>query len=205
MQPLPHFKALVDGLPPDGQKKPLLCFLHGKGERGSNLGAVRAHGPPQLFPRFGLDRFIVLSPQCPDDRKWDAAQLEEFVTAFIGGNPVDPARLYLTGLSLGGEGGWQLLLRAPRRFAASVLICGRVDPTTVRELRGPLNPLWLFHSAGDKVVPVASSDGLSRELEAIGAPVTYTRYRSQDHVQTWQEVYGSTRVFDWLLQHVDAV
>jgi predicted peptidase len=201
MSRLPHFNYLVDGLPQDGQPKPLLLFLHGKGERGTDPQAVRAHGPPHLYPRHGLDRFIVLSPQCPDDRKWDAAHLDEFLTAFSDGNRIDPTRIYLTGLSLGGEGGWHLLLRGPRRFAASILICGRIDPASVRELVLPMNPVWLFHSAGDKVVPVAHSDGLARELEAVGAPVTYTRYRSQDHVQTWKEVYGGPGVFDWLLQH----
>ena len=205
MTSLPHFRALVDGVPPDGQKKPLLLFLHGKGERGNNPEAVRAHGPPHLFPKHGLDRFIVLSPQCPDDRKWDAGHLEEFLLAFCDAHPIDMGRIFLTGLSLGGEGGWNLLLRNPGRFAASVLISGRVDPTTVRELKAPLNPIWLFHSAADKVVPVAHSDGLATELQAIGAPVTFTRYRSQDHVKTWQEAYGSPRVFDWLLQHRTAL
>jgi predicted peptidase len=198
---LPHYSHLVDGLPRAGERKPLLLFLHGKGERGQNLKAVRAHGPPQLYPRHGLDRFIVLSPQCPAEEKWDAGKLDEFLSAFCQGSPVDPSRIYLTGLSLGGEGGWNLLRLRPERFAASVLICGRVAPETTRGLTLRLNPIWLIHSAADDAVPVSHSDTLFAELKAIGAPVTYTRYDSFGHVKTWQEAYRGTRLYDWLLQY----
>src|SRR5215831_17944645 len=155
MQRLPHYEYIVDGLPPPGQRKPLLLFLHGKGERGNNLAALRAHGPPQLFPRFGLDRFILVCPQCPDDRKWEASHLEDFLDEFRKSYSVDDARVYLTGLSLGAEGGFHLLLRKPERFAASVLICGRIDLKTAPRLPRFTKPIWLVHSAGDDIVPVA--------------------------------------------------
>jgi predicted peptidase len=198
---LPHYRYVVDGLPHAGEKKPLLLFLHGKGERGRDPNVVRAHGPPHLYPRFGLDRFIVLSPQCPDDQKWNTGHLEEFLTAFCSTHAVDPRRVYLTGLSLGGEGGWNLLTRCPERFAASVLICGRVDPATLKNLRRPTTPIWLVHSAKDESVPVALSDGLFDALRALDARLTYTRYDSLGHVQTWQEAYSSSSLFDWLLRH----
>jgi predicted peptidase len=197
----PHYPYLVDGFPRGGERKPLLLFLHGKGERGENPKAVRAHGPPKLYPRHGLDRFILLSPQCPAEEKWDAVKLDEFLTAFCEKNPVDAGRTYLTGLSLGGEGGWNLLRLRPERFAASVLICGRIDPQTTRGLALPMTPIWLIHSAGDDAVPVAHSDTLFEALKAIGAPVTYTRHDSFGHVKTWEEAYRGTRLYDWLLQY----
>jgi predicted peptidase len=201
MQRLPHYEYIVDGLSPAGERKPLLLFLHGKGERGRDLAQVRAHGPPHLFPRFGLERFVVVSPQCPSDRNWDAAHLEEFLDAFRKSCLVDDDRTYLTGLSLGGEGGFHLLARRPDRFAASVLICGRTDLKAFRRLPRFTRPIWLIHSAGDDVVPVAHSDALFDALRAMRAPVTYTRYDSQSHVRTWQEAYGSRLLFDWLLEH----
>src|SRR5581483_5009583 len=180
---------LVDGLPPahSAGPKPLLLFLHGKGERGDDVRKVRAHGPPLLFPKFGLDRFIVLSPQCPEEEKWDDEKLDAFLTAFCRTHPVDPKRIYLTGLSLGGEGAFHLLLRRRERFAAAVLICGRVSPKATIDLTGPLPPTWLFHSARDEVVPVTASDVVHEAFKKIGAPVRYTRYDSVGHVRTWQD------------------
>jgi predicted peptidase len=202
MQNLPHYGYLVDGVPASGALKPLLLFLHGMGERGRNPDAVRAHGPPHVYPQFGLDRFIVVSPQCPPDQKWDARHLDEFLTAFCKDHPVDARRVYLTGLSLGGEGAWHLLARCPERFAASVLICGRVTPPPTREVVARLKkPIWLIHSAADAAVPVACSDGVFDALRGVAAPVTYTRYASLGHVQTWQEAYHDRLLFDWLLRH----
>jgi predicted peptidase len=203
-----EFKYLVDGLAPPRAAdasasvlKPLLLFLHGKGERGDDLRKVRAHGPPQLFPKLGLDRFIVLSPQCPDEEKWNAEKLDAFLTAFCQAHPVDQRRIYLTGLSLGGEGAFHLLLRWKVRFAAAVLICGRISPKATEGLTGPLPPTWLFHSARDEVVPVTASDVVHAAFEKLGAPVRYTRYDSVGHVRTWQDAYGDPRLYDWLLEH----
>ncbi len=201
MRTPPHYSYVVDGLPKAATPKPLILFLHGKGERGTDLSAVRAHGPPHLYPKYGLDRFIVLSPQCPADEKWDATKLDEFLTAFADEHAVDRQRIYLTGLSLGGEGAFDLLARCKDRFAASVLICGRVAPAAAQAIRGPLNPIWLFHSVRDEIVPVAHSDGLHEALQKLGGVVTYTRYDSLKHIQTWLKAYSGRRIFDWLLEH----
>ncbi len=201
MRTLPHYDYLLDGASEDQSPKPLILFLHGKAERGSDLAAVRAHGPPHLFPKFGLGRFQILSPQCPTEEKWDPAKLDDFLSAFVAKHPVDARRVYLTGLSLGGEGGFHLLVRNPTRFAAAVLICGRVDPKATEGLTGPWPPTWLVHSARDEVVPVAHSDAVFAALKKLGAKVKYSRYRLVRHVQTWQEAYGSTKVYDWLLTH----
>lgn len=202
MQDLPHFPYLLDGLSGAGEPKPLLLFLHGKGERGADPNAVRAHGPPRLFPHHGLDRFVLLSPQCPDDRKWQAEDLAEFLQAFCQRYPIDPRRIYLAGLSLGAEGGWNLLSLEPQRFAASVLICGRIQamPALTRVARAK-RPIWLVHSAADAVVPVSHSDDLFDALRDEGAPVTYTRYDALDHIESWQQFFADGFVFDWLLRH----
>lgn len=196
-----EYKYLVDGLSPAGVAKPLLLFLHGKGERGDDLRKVRAHGPPHLFPKFGLDRFIVLSPQCPDEEKWNPEKLDGFLTGFCETHPVDLGRVYLTGLSLGGEGAFHLLVRCRERFAAAVLICGRVHPSAAEGLAGTMPPTWLIHSARDEVVPVAASDAVYEAFKKLGAPVKYTRYDSHGHVRTWQDAYHGKKLYDWLLEH----
>jgi len=200
MNRLPHYLHDVLGLPPASQRKPLLLFLHGLGECGQDLALVRSHGPPKLFPTLDLDRFIVLSPQCPV-APWNEAHLEEFITAAIRMYPVDEQRVYLTGVSMGGVGAWNLATRCPAIFAAVAPVCGTGDPGRANALVNPrVRPIWLFHSAADDVMPVAGSDALFHSLGQARADVTYTRYRSLDHAQTWERAYGSPMLYHWFLR-----
>jgi poly(3-hydroxybutyrate) depolymerase len=109
-----------------GQKWPLLLFLHGAGERGNDLNLVKKHGPPKLMEQGKEFPFIVVAPQCPSESWWTeeldalAALLDEVQSRYA----VDPDRVYLTGLSMGGFGTWTLACRYPERFAAIAPICG---------------------------------------------------------------------------------
>ena len=179
--------------------QPLLLFLHGSGESGTELEKVKTNGPPKLFPRFGLDRFSVVAPQCPDESGWEPARLASFLAEVIEQSRADARRIYVTGLSMGGTGALDLAAEIPDRFAAATILCGEGDPSKAQQL-GRL-PLWLFHSASDGAVPVESGDRLFDALRAQSAPVTYTRYRDADHGQTWERAYGSPLMYDWLLQH----
>src|SRR5262245_45281745 len=85
--------------------QPLLLFLHGSGESGTELDRVKVHGPPKLFPRFGLDRFSVVAPQCPDEKiGWEPARLAAFLDEIVEQTGADAGRIYATGLSMGGTG-----------------------------------------------------------------------------------------------------
>jgi predicted peptidase len=181
--------------------QPLLLFLHGSGESGTELERVKVHGPPKLFPRFGLDRFSVVAPQCPDETVgWDPARLATFVAEVVEQIRADASRVYVTGLSMGGTGALDLAAEIPDRIAAATILCGEGDPAKATQLRGL--PLWLFHSAADGAVTVDHGDRLFDALRALNAPVTYTRYRDADHGQTWERAYGSPLMYDWFLQHV---
>lgn len=133
---------------------PVLLFLHGSGERGSDLWKVAMHGPPKLLrgdlatpvsagatpaapaesPETHARReqsavmlkeaFIVISPQCPAGGRWDDDALLALLDDVLAKQRGDPQRIYLTGLSMGGYGTWSLGLRHPERFAAIVPICG---------------------------------------------------------------------------------
>jgi predicted peptidase len=180
--------------------RPLLLFLHGSGESGTELERVKVHGPPKLFPRFGLDRFSVVAPQCPDEKVgWDPARLATFLAGVIEQTAADARRIYVTGLSMGGTGALDLAAETPDLFAAATILCGEGHPSKAQRL-GRL-PLWLFHSAVDGAVEVHHGDGLFDALRAQNAPVTYTRYRDADHVATWERAYGSSLMYDWFLQH----
>jgi len=179
--------------------RPLLLFLHGSGESGTELEKVKTNGPPKLFPRFGLDRFSVVAPQCPDESGWEPARLAALLSDIVERTRADARRIYVTGLSMGGTGALDLAAEIPDRLAAAAILCGEGDPSKARTL-GRL-PLWLFHSAADATVAVENGDRLFDALRAQNAPVTYTRYSDADHGGTWERGYGSPLLYDWLLQH----
>ena len=181
-------------------EQPLLLFLHGSGESGTELEKVKTNGPPKLFPRLGLDRFSVVAPQCPDESGWEPARLAAFLAHVVEQTRADASRIYVTGLSMGGTGALDLAAEIPDRLAAAAILCGEGDPSKAWQL-GRL-PLWLFHSAADRSVAVEHGDRLFDALRATNAPVTYTRYRDLDHGGTWERGYGSPLLYDWLLQHV---
>ncbi|HEX6239234.1 MAG TPA: PHB depolymerase family esterase, partial [Polyangiales bacterium] len=111
------------------EPRPLLLFLHGVGERGSDIARVATHGIPQLLELGKNFPFIIVSPQCPEDRTWDELTegLLELLAKVVGAFRADPARLYLSGISMGAFGAWKLAAHAPGTFAALVPICGGAE------------------------------------------------------------------------------
>src|SRR6185312_957721 len=106
------------------QRWPLILFLHGAGERGTNVWLVAKHGPPKIDTTMTNFPFIVVSPQCPDGKAWSDDVLLALLDQVEAKYRVDTHRVYLTGLSLGGFGTWSLGLHHPERFAAIAPICG---------------------------------------------------------------------------------
>jgi predicted peptidase len=178
--------------------RPLLLFLHGIGERGTDLEKVKAYGPPKLFPQYGLDRFSLLAPQCPEGRFWDGGLLNIFVERVVGQVNADVRRIYLTGFSMGGFGAWELAAEIPERFAAVAIVSGGGNPLHARKFSSL--PIWLFHSAADEAIKVENGDTLFESLRAQNAPVNYTRYHDAGHVATCERAYTSSLLYDWLLQ-----
>ena len=116
-------------MPRDYNKKkdakwPVLLFLHGAGERGDDLNRVKVHGPPKLVENGRSLPFIIVSPQCPKGKVWDADVLTTLLDHVCDTYRVDKARQYLTGLSMGGYGTWGLGIKECDRFAAIAPICG---------------------------------------------------------------------------------
>ena len=181
---------------------PLILFLHGAGERGSNLNAVKVHGPPKIAEQQGDFPFIVVSPQCPGNTWWtDPTQLNaliELLDEVIAKCSVDTERIYLTGLSMGGYGTWYLAARHPERFAAIVPICGGGEPWNACALKDV--PTWVFHGARDTVVRPEESQKMVEALGACGGDVKFTLYPNAGH-DAWTETYNNPEVYDWFLQY----
>ena len=112
-----------------GEKRwPLIFFLHGAGERGSDLRKVAVHGPPHEVTTHPDFPFIIVSPQCPDGQIWSTETLRALLDDVLRTYPVDSTRVYLTGLSMGGFGTWSLAAAHPEKFAALAPICGGGNP-----------------------------------------------------------------------------
>jgi predicted peptidase len=185
--------------PPGEQHWPLLLFLHGAGERGTDFRGVTRHGPPKLALQQPDFPFVVVAPQCPPDQRWQVAPLLQVLGTAMQRFPIDPARVYLTGISMGGAGAWQMAIAAPKRFAALVPICGYGDPASVAALRQL--PTWVFHGARDTVVPPDRSVEMVSALKQAGGTVTLTIYPNAGHAGAWKRAYSAPQLFDWLLQH----
>ncbi len=182
-----------------GEKRwPLILFLHGAGERGSDVSRVKRNGLPRLLEKKKDFPFVVVSPQSPT-LGWDVEALNALLDDVLSKYRVDRDRVYLTGLSMGGYGTWALAAAHPERFAAIVPICGGGNPAAARRLKGL--PVWVFHGAKDPVVPLARSEEMVRALKDAGNDqVKLTVYPEAGH-DSWTETYNNPQLYEWFLQH----
>lgn len=181
---------------------PLLLFLHGAGERGSDLKKVAPHGPPARIARGEWDYpFIVVTPQCPADAWWTDSLMTDSLEALLDdlerNYRIDENRIYVTGLSMGGFGTWRLATENPDRFAAIAPICGGGDPFHAKRIKDL--PIWTFHGAKDEVVPILSTEVMVQALKKIGSEVIFTVYPETGH-DSWVEAYDNPELYEWLLE-----
>jgi predicted peptidase len=184
---------------------PLIVFLHGAGERGTNVQLVAVHGPPKIVRQDASFPFIVLSPQCPEGSSWNVETLNALLDETIARHAIDPKRVYLTGLSMGGYGSWAWASANPERFAAVVPICGGGDPMPVRLSSGARRerlarlPVWAFHGAKDTVVTLTESQRMVDTYQMIGNSARLTVYPEAGH-DSWTDTYGNPALYEWLRQ-----
>ncbi len=187
-----------------GKRWPLIFFLHGAGERGSDVWQVAQHGPPKISATVPDFPFIVVSPQCPNGKIWSDDLLLALLDDVEKRHAVDPRRVYLTGLSMGGFGTWSLGLSHPKRFAAIAPVCGGgnfITPLLADKAELKSLPVWAFHGGKDPVVPVAESERMVNYLRKIGAKeVKFTVYPEVEH-DSWNQAYANPKLFTWFLQH----
>jgi len=186
----------------NGEKPfPLIVFLHGSGEGGTNprrpvgvgIGeAVRKQ--EKTFP------FFVLFPQALDP-DWEDRKDHERVIAELDqvekDYKVDTKRVYLTGLSSGGDGTWLIAEEYPDRWAAIFPICGEGDPANMPKLKNI--PIWFFMGSADDPHDVKTAHAQVAALKAEGAPLTYTEYPGMNHY-IWNRTYDRQDLYDWLLK-----
>ena len=182
-----------------GPGVPLILFLHGSGERGTDLEKVKAWGPPAIAEKDPDFPFLVIAPQLPDGEAWHALALKGLLDQVLAKYNVDRKRVYLTGLSLGGYGAWDLAIRYPNYFAAVAPICGGGIARAAGNMRSV--PTWVFHGKKDDAVPEEESARMVDALKAAGGDVKYTVLPEGGHVDAWVHAYDKAGLFAWFLEH----
>lgn len=203
----------------EGGLYPLVLFLHGAGERGTDNQKQLVHAAADFASPDRMKQFpaFVVFPQCPSEQRWvespwdlptgdgefDEVPSEamkaalELVDQLITTLPVDRSRVYVTGLSMGGQGAWYAAAAKPQRFAALLEVCGGGDPTWAKNYQGI--PIWALHGQKDNVVPVSRAREMVIALTEAGhAPeLRYTEYPGVKH-DSWTRTYKRNDVFEWL-------
>lgn len=178
---------------------PLLLFLHGGGESGGELEAIKSSGPPELIAQGQDFPFLILAPQNPYEKKWwNTRAVMQLLDTVVANNRVDPQRIYLTGLSRGGGAAWELAVQYPDTFAAMAVVCGMAPVPYAAWIRKDL-PIWVFHGTEDRSVPISESEEMVARLREMGYDVTFTRYEGVGH-NAWERAYRDDRLYEWLME-----
>ncbi|MCX6926869.1 MAG: prolyl oligopeptidase family serine peptidase [Verrucomicrobia bacterium] len=205
---LDYLLFLPKGYDAKAEKRwPMMLFLHGAGERGTDIWKVATHGPPKNVATHPYFPVIVVSPQCPEGQVWSKETLLALLNEITTQYAVDTNRVYLTGLSMGGYGTWSLGLSYPERFAAIVPICGGGETISVllssRQKHAALKTLgiWAFHGGKDPVVALEESQRMVDAAKKAGAQdVKLTVYPEAGH-DSWTATYNNPELYEWLLKH----
>lgn len=180
------------------EKFPLLLFLHGSGERGTNIELVKKNGTPGFVETLEDFPFILITPQCPEEEIWDNERLMAVLNEVIEKYPVDTTRIYCTGLSMGGYGTFALAASYPWRFAAIAPVCGGGFPLTAQKLKNI--PVWAFHGDVDPVIPPSESQKMVEAINFFGGNAKLTLYPGIGH-NAWDLAYSDSTLYRWFLQH----
>lgn len=183
------------------EKKPLLIFLHGSGEKGTDIEKVKVHGPFKYLKTNELDAYV-LAPQCPENEYWDSEVLYQLILKIQKENNIDSNRIYLTGLSMGGWGAWNLAFAHPEMFAALVPIAGFVDRVPMIEnCKIASLPIRIFHGLVDDVVDVNYSIAIYKKLKPCNSNIELTIFDDANH-DSWTRVYDNKEIYDWMFQQI---
>ncbi|HEX2948951.1 MAG TPA: prolyl oligopeptidase family serine peptidase [Armatimonadota bacterium] len=201
------------------KKYPLVLFMHGAGERGTDNQAQLRSSVTFFATDAIMDKYpcFVIAPQCPPDKRWVEVNWGDNAH-IIPAEPsepmrltlllldtiqkefnIDKQRLYVTGLSMGGFGTWDIIARHPNMFAAAIPVCGGGDEHTAAAIKKI--PIWAFHGDQDNVVKTIRSRHMIEALQQAGGQPKYTEFLGVGH-NAWTFAYCNTDVYTWLFaQH----
>lgn len=199
-----------------GKKYPLVLFLHGAGERGSNNEAQLVHGSTLFTKKESRAKYpaYVIFPQCPNGKRWvevDWSAKKSHVSPkepsepmrltklmleqFMKDNPVDADRIYVMGLSMGGFGTWDFAQRYPQVVAAAAPICGGADNATAKKIAHI--PIWTFHGSADTAVWPERTRSMVEALQKVKGNIRYSEYEKVGH-NSWSRAFAEPELLAWM-------
>ncbi len=179
------------------RKWPVLFYLHGASERGTNPEVIKKAGPLTIAKKYDLP-MIIIAPQCLKGYRWNPLDLNRLLNYTLSLLRDDPARIYLTGKSMGGVGTWEFASQFPDHFAAIAPVCGSGDTTQAVFLKHV--PVWAFHGALDQVIPPENDENMVKAIRQLGGEARLTIFPDGTH-QIWDRVYRVRELYTWLLSH----
>jgi predicted peptidase len=175
----------------------LLLFLHGGGESGESREEFKTNDPPKLLKEGKQFPFLILAPHNPHERKWwNTEAVMQLLDSIVAENRVDINRIYLTGISRGGNAVWEMATQYPDRFAAMAVVCG-MAPLPYAHWIDKKMPIWVFHGELDETIPVEESDAMVEKLKSMNYNIQYTRYKGVGH-NAWDRAYTTDSLYTWL-------
>lgn len=192
-----YLLAVPEDLKED-EKLPLIVFLHGAGERGTDPQKIKVHGVPRMIDNGLPVRAIVLAPQVPDEYQvWNSMREEaiELIRLIRDTMPVDSDRVTLTGISMGGYGTWEIGICMNSELAAIAPVCGGGMPWRVGCLKNM--PIRAYHGDKDDLVPLSATMEMVDKLIACGGhPECYILHNVAHN--SWDFAYYHTDLVEWL-------
>lgn len=207
---------------PSSEQYPLVIFLHGAGERGTDNEAQLTHGAQMFLNPINRKKYpaYVLFPQCPPNGFWaydeqpDLSSPKDFpilneptkwiklvrglATKYIKEGNVDPTRVYIVGLSMGGMAVYDLAERYPEMWASAVAICGAINPQRINKASGV--KFRIYHGDADKVVPVEASRLAYLKLKKLGGSVEYFEFPGCTH-GSWNPAFNQPDFLKWIFSN----
>jgi hypothetical protein len=180
-----------------GRRWPLVLFLADAGDRGDDVQVVRQVGLAGLIAQGKQLPAIVVTPVCPTDSFWKPPVLARLLDEVCVKYPVDPDRIYVTGISVGGDATWKLGCLQPERFAALAPINGEGDFADAARLKNV--PVWTFQGMKDDMVPPARTIGMVEAVRQAGGHPHLTLYPDAGHTEAWALAYGTDALYAWML------
>ena len=195
-----YFVLLPVGYEPVGEEGlPLILFLHGSGGGSDSRDLVSSYGVPKRASDQRDFPFIVVAPQTDQTLNWSVDRLNNLLDEIESLYRIDEDRIYVTGLSMGGNGTWLLAMSYPNRFAAIAPVAGSGITSLACKIQHI--PAWIFHNDGDPVIPSAEGQKMYDALQDCGSGnVELTIYQSDSH-DAWTRTYSNQELYEWFLSH----
>ena len=171
--------------------------LHSAVQKGTDLRLLRKGGLPLEIEKGRVVPAVVISPQVPEGEHWNVSVLNALLDEVSAKYRIDPDRVYMTGVSMGGDGCFDFAMAYPNRLAAIAPVAGDGDPADGARLKNM--PIWDFQSLKDDTVPADNPIAVIKAVRDAGGHPHQTLFPDAGHYDSWGLAYGTEALYPWLL------